>query len=129
MWLQAHKSAYLRTAASRSWIRPVSPVRMPNQASRPPTTTEYIPKRKAQSRRSMAKHAVESQLDRDPERLREDQLRLMSKLFTYASGSVGSNVFPITENDLYELAGGLSPISCINFAVSVARKTCSATVL
>ena len=43
--------------------------------------------------------------------------------------SPASKVLPITENDLYAVAGGVSPISFITLAVSVARKTCSATDL
>ena len=38
--------------------------------------------------------------------LRQDDF-LILKLATYSSGFAGSNGFPITENDLYDVAGGV----------------------
>ncbi len=38
--------------------------------------------------------------------LRQDAF-LILKLATYSSGFAGSNGFPITENDLYDVAGGV----------------------
>ncbi len=57
-----------------------------------------------------------------------DDFRIL-KLLRYSSGFAASKVLPITANDLYAVAGGVSPISFITLAVSVARKTCSATDL
>ena len=46
---------------------------------------------------------------------------LILKLATYSSGFAGSNGFPITENDLYDAAGGVRPMSFMTLPVSVAR--------
>src|SRR6266849_3304107 len=43
---------------------------------------------------------------RDPGGPRQDDF-LILKLATYSSGFAGSNGFPITENDLYDVAGGV----------------------
>src|SRR6266851_4024161 len=43
---------------------------------------------------------------------RQDAFRIL-KLATYSSGFAGSNGFPITENDLYDAASGVRPISFV----------------
>ena len=49
------------------------------------------------------------------------QLRLMAKLSTYSLGLAGSKALPMTTMVFFDGSGGVSPISFIMLAVSVAR--------
>src|SRR5262249_6131140 len=54
--------------------------------------------------------------------------RLMAKLSTYSAGLPGSKALPITTMVFFDGSGGVSPISFIMPAVSVARNTSDATL-
>ena len=61
------------------------------------------------------------QAERVLQRRHGDQLRLMAKLSTYSLGLAGSNALPMTTMVFFDGSGGVSPISFIMLAVSVAR--------